>query len=61
MQAVDDLDSLCRLLAHTTLDPAIIGGRCVETVQHVIPHPVVHKALLGTAAMSAINVSLVKA
>ena len=61
MQAVDDLDSLGRLLARATLDPAIIGGRCVETVQHVITHPVVHNALLPTAAMCAIDVPLVKA
>ena len=61
MQGVDNLDSLCRLLARANLDPTIIGGRCVETVQHVIPHPVVHKALLGTAAMRAIDVSMVKA
>ena len=61
MQAVDDLDSLSWLLARTTLDPAIIGGRCVETVQHVITHPVVHNALLPTAAMCAIDIAMVKA
>ena len=61
MQAVDDLDSLGWLLARATLDPAIIGGRCVETVQHVITHPVVHNTLLPTAAMCAIDVPLVKA
>jgi hypothetical protein len=61
MQAVNDLDSLSWLLACAALDHAIIGGRCVETVQHVITHPVVHYALLPTAAMSTIDVPLVKA
>ena len=61
VQAVNDLDSLSRLLARATLDPTIIGGRCVEAVQHVITHPVVHYALLPTAAMCAIDVPLVKA
>ena len=61
MQAVNDLDTLGRLLACAAFDPAVIGGRCVETVQHVITHPVVHNTLLATAAMSAIDVALVKA
>ena len=61
MQAVDDLDSLCRLLASAALDPAVICGRCVETVQHVITHPVVHNTLLASAAMCAIDVALKKA
>ena len=61
VQAVDDLDSLSWLLASATLDPAIIGGRCVKTVQHVITYPVVHYAIFPTAAMCAIDVPLVKA
>ena len=61
MQTVDDLNSLCRLLACDAFDSTIISGRSVETVQHVITHPVVHNALLATAAMCAIDVALVKA
>ena len=61
MQAVNDLDSLCRLLACACFDYAIICGSCVEAVQHVITYPVVHNAILATAAMCAVDIALVKA